>query len=615
MADITKALTADFGLSLGTSDDVGIFTSPNDPTINPGEVAPTGSLLLRSSGDLYVKVGAGDTEWYRVDTDTLFTSDLPSVQTRRSTIFNVNGAFQDIDFDLTDVETIPSELEHDLINRDRFLVKQSGYYKISYNASFDIGAQSSFEFRLRSNDVDVVPGSLRDITDGNDVFDIGNDVIAFFNANDYISLQVRSSGTTDSVLVANTLVLNIFKLRGQRGEKGLTGSGSSITVLDNGTIVNASPFDVLNFDGGVTVVDAGNGQANISITSGGNQSALQVRNNGTVTVPTTFIPATFNVTDVQTSPTVLELLPNGTDINIKESGLYMLGYSYEFTNVGSVSARIRRNNSTNVAGSESTLSTFNGLVFGNYRTTFALLTAGDEINLDLIASQGGITSVNDVTFIVSKMEGIVGPQGEVGPIGPIGVVGPQGEVGPTGPPGSGSTVIVEDDNINVGTFSNINFIGPNVITSDAGNGQVDVEITGGSEPIFGSQYTVVNSEVVSVTNSTTFVTKVRLTTASIPAGLYRVNWHYQWSHDANGNDFQGRLRQDSTTDLFELRVEPKDSAGDFANTGTDQRMSDSGFKSINLTAGVHTFDLQFATSNGTNISSMWNATVDLWRIQ
>jgi hypothetical protein len=94
-----------------------------------------------------------------------------------------------------------------------------------------------------------------------------------------------------------------------------------------------------------------------------------------------------------------------------------------------------------------------------------------------------------------------------------------------------------------------------------------------------------------------------------------VNWYYQWNHNSVGTDFRGRLRQDSTTDLFELFVEPKDSGGTFANTGTNQRMSDSGFKSINLTAGVHTFDLQFATSDPNNTSSMWNATIELWRIQ
>lgn len=96
MADITNVFVADNGISLclGFNDDVEIFTGPNNPSVNPGEAAPTGSLWLRTSGNLYMKVGPGDTEWFELDTKTLLTTDLPVLQVRRSTALMLQALSQ-----------------------------------------------------------------------------------------------------------------------------------------------------------------------------------------------------------------------------------------------------------------------------------------------------------------------------------------------------------------------------------------------------------------------------------------------------------------------------------------------------------------------------------------
>lgn len=611
MADIRDALTADFGLSIGLNDDVGIFTSANDPRVNPGEAAPTGSLLLRTSGELYVKVDTGDTDWYRVDTDSLYTSNLPALQIRRSTLFNINGTFRDIDFDILDIETVPSEIEHDRVNPDRIQIKQTGFYKISYNSSFQILSEDDFFMRVRKNDSEVIPGSLREYNEANDTSDIGNDIIVFLEANDFITLQVASGGVTNAIVTPNTTSFNIIKLRGQRGEKGEPGAGSTINITDNGTPVGAGSFQAINFDGGVQVVDGGNGTAVVSITSSGNATSIQVRNSGIYTLPNTFANVPFNVTDVETQSSLLSFDSATEELVVQGSGLYFLTYNLNTTNSGVVEARLFRNGSLTIPGSESVLSSFNGLGFGIYQSCAAILTQGDRISLQASASSTNVNNVRDIVLTATRLEGIVGPQGQIGPPGPPGPKGDAGDTGPVGPPGSGSTVNISDDGTNVGTFDTLNFNGATI--TDDGNGNATIEVAT-PDVVYGSQYQFFNSDSVSVTSSTNFVDKIDNNTTNLPAGTYRISWYYQWNHNSTSNDFRSRLRLDDTVDIFELRQEPKDSAGTFANTGSDQRMSDSGFKILTLTSGVKNLKLQFATSDGNNTSSIWNATVEIVRV-
>lgn len=60
MADIEHAFNVEQGISL--NDEVGIFHGAHDP-IAAGEIAPVGSLYLRTNGQLYSKIGVGDQEW------------------------------------------------------------------------------------------------------------------------------------------------------------------------------------------------------------------------------------------------------------------------------------------------------------------------------------------------------------------------------------------------------------------------------------------------------------------------------------------------------------------------------------------------------------------------
>lgn len=132
---------------------------------------------------------------------------------------------------------------------------------------------------------------------------------------------------------------------------------------------------------------------------------------------------------------------------------------------------------------------------------------------------------------------------------------------------------------------------------------------------FGTQYQYTDSDAVSTTTSTTFQQKLRLTTASIPAGTYRIGWSYQWNHDSTNNGYEGRVQIDDSTEIMFHQQEPQDSGGTFGTTGTDQQYQLSGFKHISLTAGVHTIDIDYRTNNGANASSIWNARIEIWRVE
>ena len=62
MADISLSFSAEGGISL--DDLVGIFTGTNDPSA-VGETAPIGSLFIQQNGQLYQKIGSGDTNWIK----------------------------------------------------------------------------------------------------------------------------------------------------------------------------------------------------------------------------------------------------------------------------------------------------------------------------------------------------------------------------------------------------------------------------------------------------------------------------------------------------------------------------------------------------------------------
>lgn len=172
----------------------------------------------------------------------------------------------------------------------------------------------------------------------------------------------------------------------------------------------------------------------------------------------------------------------------------------------------------------------------------------------------------------------------------------------------GPLVNVQQDGIPVPNtpHNTVNFI--DMEATDTGTGVSNIQ------NIFGSYFASTESLGVTTTTQTTPLEKLSLNTGTIPAGTYRIGWSFQWNHNATTNDFLGRVQLNNIKDLAFYQIEPKDAAGTFSTTGTNQQLGISGFSIEVLTAGTHIIDIDFTTSLAGVESSMWNTRLEFWRI-
>jgi hypothetical protein len=125
------------------------------------------------------------------------------------------------------------------------------------------------------------------------------------------------------------------------------------------------------------------------------------------------------------------------------------------------------------------------------------------------------------------------------------------------------------------------------------------------------------NNILTATFPATYLT---LTTPNVPAGDYLLEWYYVWAYDASNTDFVARINQDSAAALFGFhRQRPRDSAGGanpdaIPGSGTDQRYQAAGRQVVTLTAGVHTFALEYAAGLAGVTASIGNATMNFYRV-
>lgn len=161
-----------------------------------------------------------------------------------------------------------------------------------------------------------------------------------------------------------------------------------------------------------------------NLTSGDLASAQAVRTTS-FTLP--LVPAliSFDTTTLENQPLVVSHDNTNTDrIYVYETGLYSIHYHCDVaqgTTVNDFEFAITKNILTILSGSTITgkNSSTDKMTVGI--TTQVILNANDYISLAAryVASSGGI--VNNATLSVTKMEGVVGPQGIQGETGPQGV--------------------------------------------------------------------------------------------------------------------------------------------------------------------------------------------------
>jgi len=120
---------------------------------------------------------------------------------------------------------------------------------------------------------------------------------------------------------------------------------------------------------------------------------------------------------------------------------------------------------------------------------------------------------------------------------------------------------------------------------------------------------------------TNWVTKISENTSSLVAGNYKITLSYGWNHNATNSDFESRLSFDGTVlgDVFGNgttdKIEPKDSSGSGGSSGSSQQLSTSRtFILTGVTAGVKAIVFDFRSDDTSDLSTVWNAVIEIERI-
>ena len=166
--------------------------------------------------------------------------------------------------------------------------------------------------------------------------------------------------------------------------------------------------------------------------------------------------------------------------------------------------------------------------------------------------------------------------------------GAKGDVGEKGDTGAGSNIIVQKDDVTVGTLTDeLNFEGAGVTSVvDEGSNKTTVTIGGGA---YGSEYDYNEDDTTSTTTSTSYQLKVTLTTASLPAGNYEISWYSETNQTSTSGSVDVMV-QYGTTEIGQTEIEHED---------LDDWNPQGGFKSDISLSGIQTIELHYRISPDT----------------
>lgn len=177
--------------------------------------------------------------------------------------------------------------------------------------------------------------------------------------------------------------------------------------------------------------------------------------------------------------------------------------------------------------------------------------------------------------------------------------------GASGSVGSGSNIIVRDESVLVTAtpHTELNFIGPGVTVTNGGSGRADITIA----PVFGMGFQQATDDAESTTTSTAFVQKLRLTTASLVSGVYRIGYNYHWRHTGASTNFRAQIQLNDSITIMSSDVEPQDVAA-------TQSHPVSGFYYTGTISGVQFIDMDYASSNAASTSGIRFCRLEIWRV-
>lgn len=327
----------------------------------------------------------------------------------------------------------------------------------------------------------------------------------------------------------------------------------------------------------------------------GDNPACEVYRTTGQTITTSWVAISFTTQRVENDSTVIEWAAGTpTRLTLKETGLYLVYFSVPTDGTGATSEDVRiacrlAKNGTAITGTKSESGNHFSATRGDWEGilvtgVFAVeATANDYVEVEIIreTATNSYTTDDDTVFGAVRMTGLIGPQGIAG---------------------SGSSITVKDSGVNVPNTPHtaIDFIGA-LAASDAGSGVAEISL------VTGSEFDSAASEGESSTTSATYVQKLRLTTASVPAGDYYISWYYEHAMGGDDKQFGFRVQIDDTTTISEGIIECK---GQYADS---QWRSQSGMYVATLTATTHDIDLDYADVSG-DTAYIRRARLAIWRV-
>lgn len=483
----------------------------------------------------------------------IFDADQCAVQVRRNTDFDIPTDFTDVPFQVTDIATDDTVLEHSDTNRDRIEIKKDGLYYLAYDFSIEspLSGQNSIKTvsgRIRQNDSTIVPGSMsetevmRHIAIPGSKLDthLSNECLYELSAGDFITVQLDNCGDGDDLadVKADRGTFKVIKLCATQGPQGETGPAGG-PQGDTGLRGPTGPQGVTGPGGG------------------GDCTAVDYYENGTTTVTDSNTIVDFD--SVRKSDPVFSL-SNG-EATCGKDGTYLVLYDITTNSNTSNDTTLEfwiEKNGSEVAGTRSRIFCDNYDEDGS-GSGKAILDLEEN---DVVRIRGkrvhGYTNINtrsDGSRLTIIECGSVGPEGPQGSTGPAG--GPQGPTGIQGATGAGGS------------------------------------------STFGSQFYQNSSDSESSTTSGYWQTKLTLTTDSLPSGTYRLGYTFEVSNGSNGVLTEIEVKLDGDV----VANPTMESDNDFLLFG--------GFAYATL-SGVVTATIKYKAQSGT--AKIRRARLELWRV-
>jgi hypothetical protein len=535
---------------------------------------------------------------------------LATVQLDRTTDYTIETTWANVTFDTVSYENLPDVLEHDDINTERILVKDTGTYSFSYGMVVQANNTTTYTYgRLLKNGIDEISASDSEIrTYQGERHELTGSVTADIESGTYITLQLRrsSEGTVTGVHSR----LNAIKLDGVKGEKGDVGDQGPPGLV---TVSGSAYFDAYD-SAGTLVLDANWQDVPFNVIRK-NSGEFTFTNNTELIIP---VSNTYHITTRITAD-----ITSGTNRSesiirlVKDNGS---GYIEIPGSIGALYHRLLGEGSNTA-----TVTILDDFEFGDKIKVQIRRDSGSD-TISLLAN-GSSISVHI----------------------PAGMPGKDGIDGEPGAPGSGSTITLKDEGTVVANapHSILNFVGSGVSVSDAGSGQADITIDSGfsgitiqdegtpivggphhtinftgapvstydlgsgvagvwvQPPTFGTWYAWDGDETETNTNSDSPIQKASLSVVSVAAGYYRIGWYYEWRRNTASNDYRASIVLDGTTTLMEHAQEAQD-----VNSWHTQ----AGFYIVNLSNANHTFVFNHYGESTGNTSYTRRVRLEIWRV-